>query len=807
MYFKEVEKFMNLSFIMYKSEKTVKPVNFYFYNITVTQENGAYPVNKPETMRIIARSIVRKLNIPGNLADVLATYTDKGIFTRKKIDAHKFDSFIKIDGITFSYKLDYSHEEMLPVVDYKTVYADVIKMIFMSNLDGHKSHVHDGIYEVANDEILNSYVDCPAYNNNIRFYSARTLHVCMKRAYRITVEIRADLHAYISVEISTKYEGVKRINNIIEDNNYSIIGLECKYKWDSLMRGTVIIDGISSHTVAEKSFNNMSLKEFFLNGKFKDNEKMKKMINSIPDNTPAILCHYKKESSNLFYPQALLPVYTSEQVKKFEPKFLAENQIKAVWCNMQQRIASSNVMIQDAGIVKFDGNEINFPIRCITAGELGYKSIILKKPMLATQEHCSSSEENKKVIFPCWQKKRLFEVGFYDYPKIDKINVGIYCDNNIELKYIIIFKYLLYKMFLESHNLEKTLSYDIQNSNAIINNNNFITIEKKCEALKHLIEVKGCNCIITICGNDNETYKKIKQYLYNYEGNGVAAQNISHDNFIDFMDKYMRSLKNRNMTRTSDFFYSKLSFNDVPEAVYNIIMGIWCKMGGITFILDKPLPKNIDLIIGIDVARPEAKISYPCGAAAMDGQGRSIGFYIPVSAQKGEKISKKNLNDIFLSYTEAFMKKNKGNLPRTVLIIRDGISFESDTAYKDFFGIRNINYIIIDVRKSGGQRIADTSNENFNPKDGVCVVKNSSESIIVTTSRGKNSAPNPINIKVVTDNCSIEEASQIIYALTKNHVGTFNSCRLPSAQYFADLCCKSREILPVGRIFEYLYFL
>ena len=60
-YFKEVEKFMNLSFIMYKSEKPVEPVNFYFYNITVTQENGAYPVNKPETMRIIARSIVRKL--------------------------------------------------------------------------------------------------------------------------------------------------------------------------------------------------------------------------------------------------------------------------------------------------------------------------------------------------------------------------------------------------------------------------------------------------------------------------------------------------------------------------------------------------------------------------------------------------------------------------------------------------------------------------------------------------------------------------------------------------------------------------
>ena len=138
--------------------------------------------------------------------------------------------------------------------------------------------------------------------------------------------------------------------------------------------------------------------------------------------------------------------------------------------------------------------------------------------------------------------------------------------------------------------------------------------------------------------------------------------------------------------------------NNSRYYLHNIILGILGKTGGIPWVV-KDMPGNVDCFVGLDVATIAKGIHYPACSVVFDKYGRLLGFYKPAAPQQGEKITTRILQDIFdqviFAYEDRF-----GEMPKNIVIHRDGFSNEDDEWYKNYFAAKGIMYNIIEVRKN-----------------------------------------------------------------------------------------------------------
>lgn len=240
--------------------------------------------------------------------------------------------------------------------------------------------------------------------------------------------------------------------------------------------------------------------------------------------------------------------------------------------------------------------------------------------------------------------------------------------------------------------------------------------------------------------------------------------------------------------------------------LHNIILGILGKIGGIPWAIDN-MEGNIDCFIGLDVGTREKGIHHPACSVLFDKHGELINYYKPVIPQSGEIIENNILQEIFDNVLNSYEEKYK-ELPKNIVIHRDGFSRENLNWYENYFGKYNIKFNIIEVRKNTPIKLANIDNNTIkNPEKSIYVV-NKNKAYVVTTDIKENlGSPRPLKIEKTYGNLDMLTILNQIYALSQIHVGSTKSMRLPITTGYADKICKAIEFIPQGVLDNKLYFL
>lgn len=240
--------------------------------------------------------------------------------------------------------------------------------------------------------------------------------------------------------------------------------------------------------------------------------------------------------------------------------------------------------------------------------------------------------------------------------------------------------------------------------------------------------------------------------------------------------------------------------------LHNIILGILGKIGGIPWAIDN-MQGNIDCFIGLDVGTREKGIHHPACSVLFDKHGELINYYKPVVPQSGEIIENNILQEIFDNVLNSYEEKY-GELPKNIVIHRDGFSRENLNWYEDYFGKYNIKFNIIEVRKKTPIKLANINNNIIkNPEKSIYVVNENKAYVITTDIKENLGSPRPLKIEKTYGDLDMITILNQIYALSQIHVGSTKSMRLPITTGYADKICKAIEFIPQGVLDNKLYFL
>ncbi|MDE6003875.1 MAG: hypothetical protein K2G88_00625, partial [Oscillospiraceae bacterium] len=254
----------------------------------------------------------------------------------------------------------------------------------------------------------------------------------------------------------------------------------------------------------------------------------------------------------------------------------------------------------------------------------------------------------------------------------------------------------------------------------------------------------------------------------------------------------------------------KLKSSNGVYSLQNIALGILSKSGGIPWILEKPLD-DVDCFIGLDVATKEKGIHYPACSVCLGAQGNLLKYYTTNIAQKGEKIDISTLEDIFNKILLAYKENNNDNLPKHIVIHRDGISNEDMNWYTQYFGKKNIQFDLVEIKKFVYRRLMDMSRQDasfdLNPSPGTAVIKGKEAFLVTTDVKAKLGAPQPIHLVHRYGILPMEKIVKQIYVLSEIHTGSMKTSRLPLTTFYADKICKKHDCIPNNKLMRELYFL
>ena len=242
------------------------------------------------------------------------------------------------------------------------------------------------------------------------------------------------------------------------------------------------------------------------------------------------------------------------------------------------------------------------------------------------------------------------------------------------------------------------------------------------------------------------------------------------------------------------------SYGNAMYMSRNLILGILAKAGAIPYALADDTG-DIDLFIGIDVAKQAAGIHFPACAVSFNNKS-GLRFCQPSRPISGEKIPVEDMNDLFDQLLDEYYR-TQGELPKNIMILRDGFSREPLEWYQQYFTSKGIQFSLFEILKSGAPRLLRptifSQNQSANPTPGDVLYGKDYAYLCTTEASQKNSgAPNPIKIHYICGDVHLKEGVRLIYALTKLDVGSCWNLRLPIPIEYADSICKMREYVPFG---------
>lgn len=437
--------------------------------------------------------------------------------------------------------------------------------------------------------------------------------------------------------------------------------------------------------------------------------------------------------------------------------------------------------IKDIGPIK-ELNNMYFNDKYIDdIGKLGYKSGMLMEPRLIGANGVIKN------------KMQIFKNGFYKMPH-KKVCFGVLYPEEYEEE--------SKKAIRAIYDFATEGKYQSTDNKFIANNlMNILFDPKSCifekyksgdirEYKKTAEKVKEYNkveFVIAIIPNLNE---ENEENPYNPFKKVWAEKNIPSQMISVKTAKILKDSKNN-----TGLYY-----------LHNIILGILGKIGGIPWAIDN-MQGNIDCFIGLDVGTREKGIHHPACSVLFDKHGELINYYKPVVPQSGEIIENNILQEIFDNVLNSYEEKY-GELPKNIVIHRDGFSRENLNWYEDYFGKYNIKFNIIEVRKKTPIKLANINNNIIkNPEKSIYVINENKAYVITTDIKENLGSPRPLKIEKTYGDLDMITILNQIYALSQIHVGSTKSMRLPITTGYADKICKAIEFIPQGVLDNKLYFL
>lgn len=685
------------------------------------------------------------------------------IYTTEKISE-------EIPNVNF--RLTYLGEQELGVLEHKKVYSELIKHWIIQKLRTVKIQKNSKEYYkyACRSNVTSRWIQTEQGFQT--FYSGNR-QISLERKYNFTVKILDDGRAYLKIDTSSVFLSNQTVYDYITQG-MNPIGMEVKNEWGKNNQ-TGILTEICDYTVVDKIDFADSLKAYYT-----DMKKEGYRVENLPDQTPVVRVELQAGKIYPYYPQALKPVLTREKVGQIDARFsmTIEKYIKR---DMITRIELDKDFIRDIGSIAQLG-DLEFENDMCNVKELGYLKGKVESPALT----CGQGKRLR-----CGEEFKVFNYGFYQKPD-EKIKIGyIYPKNTVDLIKAVVngicefAAYGKYQGEKDAYIIPGLL--DIQMKPMIKEEYELGDITDYKRAAQRLRKVEGIDIVIGIVPDGMDEDGPYNPFKTIWAEANIPSQMIS--------------------MKTAQLFYrGKREGNKSKYYLHNIVLGILGKTGGIPWVI-KEMPGNVDCFVGLDVATLEKGIHYPACSVVFDKSGRLLGFYKPKSAQRGEKIETRILQDIFdqvlLSYEEKF-----GEQPKNIMIHRDGFSNENDAWYEKYFGAKGIAYTIVEVRKNISSKLAIIEDGVIkNPEMGYCIYNNNKGYLVTTNMKNKKGSPNPLLLEKKCGDVPMTIILKQVLYLSQLHVGSTQKMRLPITTGYADKICKNREFVPEGKMDNRLFFL
>lgn len=737
---------------VFASKEPVKSVKLHVYEFHTSE---LYE-NKYRLIRSAAWKI-KNVNACGVFED--GSY----IYTTEKIS-------VEIPNATF--RLIYLGEQELNVLDHKKVYSELIKHWIIQKLRTVKLQKNSKEYYkyACRSNVTSRWIQTEQGFQT--FYSGNR-QISLERKYNFTVKILEDGKAYLKIDTSSVFSSNQTVYDYITQG-MNPVGMEVKNEWGKNNQ-TGILTEICDYTVVDKIDFADSLKAYYT-----DMKKEGYRVENLPDQTPVVRVELQAGKIYPYYPQALKPVLTREKVGQIDVRFsmAIEKYIKR---DMITRIELDKNFIRDIGSIAQLG-DLEFENDMCNVKELGYLKGKVESPALT----CGQGKRLR-----CGEEFKVFNYGFYQKPD-EKIKIGyIYPKNTVDLIKAVVngicefAAYGKYQGEKDAYIIPGLL--DIQMKPMIKEEYELGDITDYKRAAQRLRKVEGIDIVIGIVPDEMDEDGPYNPFKTIWAEANIPSQMIS--------------------MKTAQLFYrEKIEGNKSKYYLHNIVLGILGKTGGIPWVI-KEMPGNVDCFVGLDVATLEKGIHYPACSVVFDKSGRLLGFYKPKSAQRGEKIETRILQDIFdqvlLSYEEKF-----GERPKNIMIHRDGFSNENDAWYEKYFGAKGITYTIVEVRKNISSKLAIIEDGVIkNPEMGYCIYNNNKGYLVTTNMKNKKGSPNPLLLEKKCGDVPMTIILKQVLYLSQLHVGSTQKMRLPITTGYADKICKNREFVPEGKMDNRLFFL
>lgn len=732
----------------FASTCTVKPVKLHVYELHTQKIDNAF-------------SIIR------GAAWKIRNYTGSGVFEDGKY-IYSIEQITKeIPNVDFS--LEYVGERELPVAENKKIYGELIKYFITEQLKG--IQIFDKYRKYScKSEITSKWI---LSNGEYRTYSSKNKEISLERKFDLWVTISDDGIAYLQINTGSVFSSNLTVYDYLS-RRVNPVGMEVKNDWSNNRQSGVLTEICDYHVTDKVGFAD-SLKAYYI----EKGEGYR--VEGLPDDAPVVMVELQQGKKYPYYPQALKPILTREKVGEIDSSFslMLEQYVKR---DMSDRLKLDQELIHDIGTIA-DLGGLCFSDEPCTVEKLGYKKGTVQPPMLV----CG---QNKTV--ECGKEIRVFSHGFYRKPN-RKLKIGyIYPRSSEEKMGAVVNSILEFAVKGKFHGEDDKYILsgllDIQYAPMIKEEYEIGDITDYKRAALKLQKVEGIDIVIALVpdgmDDDDGPYNPFKTI---WAKANIPSQMIS----MKTASLFLNEAKDRN---TSKYY------------LHNIVLGILGKTGGIPWIV-KNMPGNVDCFVGLDVATVARGIHYPACSVVFDKYGKLLGFYKPTTPQQGEKITKKILQDIFdqviFSYEEEY-----GDAPKHVVIHRDGFSNEDDSWYEQYFGAKDIEYSIIEVRKNNHTKLMLLEdNVVMNPTMGYCIYNNDKGYLVTTDLGNKKGSPNPLLIEKKCGNLSMPNIlTQILY-LSQLHVGSTHKLRLPITTGYADKICKNKDYVPEGKMDDRLFFL
>lgn len=733
---------MPIKLEMFESVDSIKPVLFYVYRAVPADQN--YSVQ--QFMRSVAGQIASKTNVP-------AFTDDRRIYTLSKIDG-----FIS----AFPLKISFEKEEILDIEKHKKIYEDLVDCFIKEKLGTIKFADKYRKYSTTG-KVTSAYISelkgiLKSSDDQFR----------LRREFDFSIKISGESKVQLWLNVSSQIETQKNIFDYINERK-NVVGTKVSNGWGKF-GGTGTITAVGPETVVDELPNFKPLKQYMM----ETNQTFH--IKNCPDNSLVVRVKMKNGKEICYYPQALKPIVTLEQIAQENPAF-SKTLEKFTKLDMSSRQKIAKEFIADIGRIEKLGG-LKFCAFYAEPSKTGFSEKTFSSPRII----CGNGRkiDYNKLSF-------IFQNGFYKQP-----------ENVVKFAY---FYPVGKKDLMRSFAISLT---DFLQKGQLFGESKFLRPNLLSSQLKAV-----CNQEYEIGNKTN--YKKLVRSVSENNSFDVAivlvpTEEDEENPYSTFKTAWAEKNIPSQMisVKTAELFERK--DRNAVWFMQNIALGIFAKSGGIPWIVDE-LPGNIDCFVGIDVATLEKGIHYPTCATVFDKNGRPINFYKPKKAQKGEKINKDILQEIFdevvIGYEEATGQKIKN-----LVIHRDGFSNEDAEWYKKYFSEKNINYSVIEVKKFVSSKLLREENGFVkNPCFGDCLINEDEAYLVTTDINDGRASPNPLHIKKQVGTLSMETVLRQILSLSCMHFGATKKSRLPVTTYYADKICKNIDYVPEGKFGNRLFFL